>query len=123
MKLKHFNPETCQPPKAAKELHLVLRRSGAICFTVPILEALKLKKGVKVELSKDEDTGDWYLSKTKTGFELRSLGQQLGFASIQLVNFIWPNRKKEDKSLRIIVSETAMNYDGTDYYLISFSKK
>lgn len=123
MILKHYNPETLAVPKKPKDLCLVLRKSGAVCFTVPSLEVLKLKNGSKVELVQDESTKDWYLVESPKGFEVKSLGQQLGFSSVELVKLLWPNRKENEKSIHVIINSTPIVYDKQPLYLLTIPKK
>lgn len=123
MLLKHFTPETLAVPKKTKDLCLTVRKSGAICFTVPALEALKLKKGSKISLAQDEASKEWYLLENPKGFELRSLGQQIGFSSVQLVNLLWTNSKPDQKSIHLVISETPIVYDKQPMYLLTISKK
>lgn len=122
MKLKHFNPETCHQPAKTKDLYMVLRKNGSICFTKPALDALKLDKGIKVEIAQDDESKEWYLCKHKNGFELRNLGQQLGFSSTQLVNIMWPDRKDTDKSKHMIIAPDPIVYEGIGLHLLTYKK-
>lgn len=123
MKLKHYNPETLAVPRPVKDVCLTVRKSGSICFTVPAANALKVKKGSKVSFAQDETTKEWYLLENDKGFELRSLGQQIGFQSRALVNLLISKWKDGEKSVRVIISETPITYDKQSMYLITIPKK
>lgn len=122
MKMKFYNPETCAEPKKSKDLHMILRKRGSITFNMPACKSIGLEKGSKVELCQDDESKTWYFFKSQKGFELRSLGQQIGFSSVRLVNMVWSKQKEEDKSIRLIIAEDPIQYDGLKLHMLSIPK-
>lgn len=123
MKLKFFNPETVAAPPRIPDAHLVVRKSGAISFTKPAEKVLDLKVGTKVEFCQNEDNQDWYLFKSSKGFPIKDLGQQIGISCKKMAETLWMNKGEQERSRKFLISLTPMNYNGTEYFLLTASKK
>lgn len=90
MKLKSFNPENAANIRKGKPT-IHIGSNGAISMNAVATNLTGLKPGDKVEFHQDEtNPKDWYISKSKSGFELRAYNQDRGviFNSSKLASII-----------------------------------
>ncbi len=124
MKLKFFNPENLPISTKGKPAVYINAKAGMFHISAIAAEKMGLKEGDSVELSQDEEnTSDWYLSKSKKGFALRnkmkgSAEQGLIFNNVTLAKMIFESVEYDQKSGRCLFGAEPVTVKSVDYWPI-----
>ncbi|MCK6611576.1 MAG: hypothetical protein L6Q78_11110 [Bacteroidia bacterium] len=118
MKLKIFDNETSMRAKAGRNSINVSFKKGLIRFSSMLVNTMHLKKGDCISFGQDESNPkDWYLFKSKTGFELRMNKELLLLNNIGTVRAI-SDSLGIDYSTSFLVAKEPIKSDGIEYWPI-----
>lgn len=107
---------------------ITISRKGLVTINPELAKIMKISKGSRIViLQSQKDSRDWYLrvSKDEEAFILRQFhGQKsLGFNCSKLCNVIYDlsKIKPEPKTIKFTVSETPIQDDGHELFMVIFS--
>lgn len=124
MKLKKYNHTNVSATRKGEPLIRISRKPGLLSFTKEAVEMTGLKAGDRIDFFQDEESVDWYISRTEgdDGFLLRSdkTTQRLKFNASALIDLILPSVKltKDSFACRIANKPIVLDPQGRELWCI-----